>query len=290
MVDQISLHNVYAEERRDLPFKQFTFSGGEPHVEVDPKLVHDQYVWIDARLGSPEGWMRLLALLDAVSACQPRRLGLFLPYFPGARQDRRQPGTPLTVSIYADILREFSAIELVCTVDPHSDVVASCMNGVPMEILPLEEVMPADLTTDFDGWICPDAGAEKRVHSAARFLGVSTVVHARKQRNVATGQLSGFSCEPLPKADGSYLIVDDICDGGGTFQGLAKEIWKNTPGAQISLWCAHGIFSKGFQPFHEFLGVHTTDSFPQAQNLPGFVAVNKIHDVAAGVMRRRIAR
>ena len=281
MIDRISLHNVYAEEREDLGCEPFTFSGGEPHVQFDAKAIADRYLWVDARLATADGFLRTLAVLDALKACRPKRLGLFLPYFPAARQDRRQPGTPFTLSIYTEAIKRLGP-DVVVTLDPHSDVLSACLD---VEVIQPHEAMPN--VSGYAGFIVPDAGAEKRVHAAARALGVETVVHARKTRNTKTGALSGFHCEPLPKA-GRYLVVDDICDGGGTFNGLADAI-NPDQATKLDLWVSHGIFAKGFDALlARFDHIHTTDSFPFAGDLPANVHRAEIHPLAATIMRRRI--
>jgi ribose-phosphate pyrophosphokinase len=57
------------------------------------------------------------------------------------------------------------------------------------------------------------------------------------------------------------LIVDDICDGGGTFIGLAKELKKHNAG-NLYLSVSHGIFSKGLKELNQyFTNIFTTDSF-----------------------------
>ena len=48
------------------------------------------------------------------------------------------------------------------------------------------------------------------------------------------------------------LIVDDICDGGGTFIPLAKKL-KNAGAKTVTLYVTHGIFSKGLDPLKEHI-------------------------------------
>ena len=70
----------------------------------------------------------------------------------------------------------------------------------------------------------------------------------------------GFGCEDIP--EGYFLLVDDICDGGGTFIGLANECFPSW--ADYDLYVTHGIFSKGTDIlFDAFVNVITTDSLPQ---------------------------
>jgi len=55
--------------------------------------------------------------------------------------------------------------------------------------------------------------------------------------------------------------VDDICDGGGTFLGLATALKEKNAG-KLSLIVSHGIFSKGFEELNKsFDTVFTTNSF-----------------------------
>ena len=66
----------------------------------------------------------------------------------------------------------------------------------------------------------------------------------------------------LPKkTDRRILIVDDICDGGGTFLGLAQELKAKNAG-NLYLAVSHGIFSRGFEDLEKvFTKIYTTDSF-----------------------------
>ena len=109
--------------------------------------------------------------------------------------------------------------------------------------------------------ISPDAGALKKIHKLSTALGGVPVVVCDKERDVRTGALTGFRVFANELAGRHCLIVDDICDGGGTFVGLAAELRKLNP-ASVSLAVSHGIFSKGLAPLTSALAqVYTTDSF-----------------------------
>jgi ribose-phosphate pyrophosphokinase len=57
------------------------------------------------------------------------------------------------------------------------------------------------------------------------------------------------------------VIVDDICDGGGTFVGLAETIGR--PASSMRLWTTHGIYSRGLGALLDAFGmVGSTNSFP----------------------------
>jgi ribose-phosphate pyrophosphokinase len=288
----VTLHNAVNDEWSPvhvsgLTFRSMVFPGGEPHVQVDPGLIRGQPIWIDARVGSADDFLMTLALADAVRACRPSSLGLFIPYFPGARQDRRPFGTAFTVEIYAAAIRRLE-LEALIIFDPHSDVAPALLPGV--EIISAGAVAENLITGDYAGIICPDAGAEKRVHDFARAMSITNIIHARKSRDVVTGNLSGFSVDHEQMEVGrNYLVVDDICDGGGTFVGLRKAI--PTPGRfGMDLWVSHGIFSKGIGDLLESYGrIFTTDSFPFKIKTPHpqlFVA--ELRSYAAAIMQKRL--
>jgi ribose-phosphate pyrophosphokinase len=59
------------------------------------------------------------------------------------------------------------------------------------------------------------------------------------------------------------LIVDDICDGGATFIGIADAIHEKDPDADVRLYVTHGIFSKGIDVFKGKLNhIYVSNVFP----------------------------
>jgi len=76
-----------------------------------------------------------------------------------------------------------------------------------------------------------------------------------KKRDPHTGDLSGFGVEGNPDLHGKkVVIIDDICDGGGTFLGLGAEI--NRLGAyELKLGVTHGLFTKGMTALEDTFDV-----------------------------------
>lgn len=178
---------------------------------------------------------------------------LVLPFVPGARQDRlmRTGDFLFTAKSVAAMInaRRFPGVVVL---DPHSDAIAAMIDRCA--VIPASNVFPQ---SDYAGVLSPDAGAEKRAGALARKLGVP-LFHAWKTRDVATGKISGFGVQPLPQGIGRLLVVDDICDGGGTFVGLADALPAQV---KADLFVTHGLFSKGTAPLlARFGSVFTTDS------------------------------
>jgi len=269
--DQILLFDAEDESGISYPIDSHFFAGGEPHVVVNPEYVEGRYVWLDARITTAAGFIKLMATLDAVKGSRPKKLGLFLPYVPGARQDRRERGTAFTSKVYADILKTVKTDALIIF-DPHSYVTQTLLPGAfvlhPHDVFDNTNHRRSSIYETiqecYDGLICPDSGAEKRVNLFAEKIGIKSITYGRKKRDVATGKLSGFAIDMLP-VSGRYLMFDDIGDGCGTFIGLAEEIRRTHPrfsNLKLDLWLSHGIFSKGFDKLMEnFEHVLTTNSF-----------------------------
>lgn len=268
------IYNLDDDDVISYPFKLTQFPGGEPHVVVDGQYITNQNIWIDARVRNGQEFMSLLCLLDAISYHDPRTLSLFLPYFPGARQDRYEGGSCYTAGVYAAALAPY-AIDDIVIVDPHSDVIVNELLQVAADVNPVaaEDVFKID-ASKYVGVICPDKGAIKRTQSFAAKYGLqNNIIYCRKTRDPETGKLSGFESDMIT-VPGKYLMVDDICDGGGTFLGLANRICKNhdIPATiadpvrlgdfSMDLCVTHGIFSKGVLDLLQvFDKIITTDSF-----------------------------
>lgn len=95
----------------------------------------------------------------------------------------------------------------------------------------------------------PDAGATKKAYTWLK--PDDRYIQGFKKRDRATGKLSGFGFmkdddTPENLSEYNLVIVDDICDGGGTFIGLKEAMRKQTPPVwqpkSIELWVTHGMF------------------------------------------------
>jgi len=248
----------------EFSFEMFTFSGGEPHIKITPTNYKGR-VTITHRINSFNDLGLLLISVDALNRLGYNELELFLPYFPGARQDRVMiKGEPLTSKVYADLINQLG-FKSVAIFDVHSDVTPALIKNckVLSNHLFIKNVM-AELPNNM-AIVSPDAGALKKIYNLAAFLNVNEIVECGKHRDVKTGFLSGFSV-PIQDLKGKHcLIVDDICDGGGTFIGLAEELKKRNSG-KLFLAVSHGIFSKGYTDLLEYFEkIFTTNSIKEIE-------------------------
>ncbi|QIL41050.1 ribose-phosphate pyrophosphokinase [Pedobacter sp. HDW13] len=248
-------------------FQSFVFAGGEPHIKISGSFDPASVVQITHRINSFNDLGLICTTVDALKRMGVKAIKLFVPYFPAARQDRVMiPGEPLTVKVYADIINALG-LDNVTVFDPHSEVTPALLNNCT--VTP-NHVFIQKVVAQIGGevkLISPDGGALKKIYKVSEFLGGAEVVECSKSRDVKTGKLSGFKvyADDLKGAD--CLIVDDICDGGGTFIGLAEEL-KNKNAGHLYLAISHGIFSKGFNELGKYFDqVFTTDSIKEIDHV-----------------------
>ena len=264
--------NPFGLHLNGIDYESFTFKGGEPHIKLNvTKLFNmgNDTIKISHRINSFNDLGLLLVAVDALRKFKSDiKMELVIPYFPGARQDRLMvSGEPLTVKIYTDIINslKFSKVTIL---DPHSDVTVALLDNVQVidnhkfvlnvlrDIYPKRNSKPPIL-------ISPDAGSNKKIGKLAKYLStfnVVDVVKCDKTRDVKTGEITNFEVYTDNLKGRDCVIVDDICDGGGTFLGLGKELRKRNCG-NLYLVVSHGIFSQGFKNLNNMFNmVYTTDS------------------------------
>ncbi|MBF7091032.1 ribose-phosphate pyrophosphokinase [Flavobacterium sp. ALJ2] len=246
--------------QKEIDFKSFIFSGGEPHIKINPDFDVNQKITITHRLNSFNDLGLLCLTVDALRRMDVKVIDLFIPYFPAARQDRVMiKGEPLSVKVYADIINAMQ-LNKVFVFDAHSEVTPALVNNC--EVIPNHTFIAAVIKSIGNDvkLISPDGGALKKIYKVSEFLGGVDVVECSKSRDVKTGRLSGFKVYEDDLQGMDCLIVDDICDGGGTFVGLAEELKKKNAG-KLYLAVSHGIFNKGFEVLDCFDKIFTTNSF-----------------------------
>lgn len=198
--------------------------------------------------------VQLMLALNALDRAGVGVATFSVPYVPFSRQDRvTQPGEPLSVAIMASIINSFAADEVVIC-DPHSDVTTALIRNV--RVIPQHEIFLPMIPREPCLLISPDGGALKKIYKLAELRPNATVVECRKSRDVATGQLSGATVHAAELKQETCFIVDDICDGGGTFIALAAELKKKGAG-RITLLVTHGFFTKGLTVFHDIDAIYT---------------------------------
>ena len=228
--------------------------------------------------------MIICATKSVREMCPDCKIELYVPYFMGARSDRKfeEGGVNYLKHVICPVINslEFSKVMVL---DPHSDVLEGCLNNFEkINITHFYSWARRELPSNTKNVlvVSPDAGAVKRTYDFAKSCYIDNVITASKVRDVKTGKIIKTEVPTITNESSfeSIVIVDDICDGGRTFVELAKEIREQT---NIPLYLAvtHGIFSSGFQELSKYFEkIITTNSFAEQpdKHLPSLLRVYSV--------------
>lgn len=182
---------------------------------------------------------------------------VFISYLMGMRMDRVMDfNRPFTLKIVADILKSSKAREIEI-LEPHSGRTYHEF-GTYEKSIPevLNRLAPYQI-------ILPDAGAKARYESVF-FLGYDhDTIFCSKVRDIATGQILRIQVDnPEMLSDRPMMIIDDLCDGGGTFLGIAEAIRAIKPDAKLNINVVHVVNRDGLRRLSEtFDHVYITNSY-----------------------------
>ena len=277
-------------EDSDIKYKISKFPDGQQSITLDLENTifssESQSVVIKSRLNS---FLDLELIICANQALielgivnlvfKLKEISLYVPYFLGARSDRKflkgQSNYLKTVICPIINSQNFARVTVL---DPHSDVLEACLNNFQKTSnVNFASTSIKDITgyerNDKITLISPDAGALKKIYDVAEAVECDDVIVANKLRDLKTGRIirtevPGIDQEPGCK---SFVIIDDICDGGRTFIEIAKAIrdirQREIFNDKIYLVVTHGIFSAGFEELEKwFTGIYTTDSVKEIEN------------------------
>lgn len=194
---------------------------------------------------------------------------LVMPYIPYARQDRRSSAAnnaSLSIKAFAWWLNSMRWNSVTVS-DPHSNVSTAVLDRVVaverkeyvgpfMQCLYEDGIVPETLAI-----VAPDTGALKQTEAIANMYKIPVMAFAQKHRDEATGQIGPMTIPDGEKLRGKHILIcDDICDGGGTFAGLAQALAPYEP-ASLNLYITHGVFSKGLDPLVDYKRIYSPFPF-----------------------------
>ncbi len=241
-----------------------TFPGGELHIKLPN--IDDHSIVIISTIRNSDDLVRLLLVKNAVDyAHGGKSAQLVCTYLPYARQDRIcNPGEAFSLEVIASIIRTMK-FKYIWFFDVHSEAYKYLDWGCDISHIELSYVVP-NWKTCIPGIInkilvAPDAGASSKVELLANKLGCK-FIGGEKRRSTDGIKVTIDDHDGKHIQGREVLIVDDICDGGGTFVALSEELMKFCP-SSIQLYVTHGIFSKGFDVLKNayISHVYTTDSY-----------------------------
>lgn len=166
-------------------------------------------------------------------------------YLMGARMDRIIDfNKPFTLKIISKAINSFKANK-VTIVDVHSEIALKLIKNSKSTNVNFNSI-PNDIFKD--NVICfPDAGAAKRYGITDEFIKEheNDVIICEKERD-KNGKLVKFNIKKSCNVNGRNIeLFDDLCDGGGTFIGLAELLRPLT--TKLTLTVTHAIQKNGLE-------------------------------------------
>lgn len=258
-----------------------TFPGGEVRVQIDNEQFDKEYsshIDVVARVKNSEDFIKLLHTLRILRLTYPDAIiRLKLPYLPYARQDRICSVGEMNGLQWALTMLQTHGVDQLTVFDVHNSneyLHVLNDNGKLNSTMHVENISLADILStnlkiigNYDVIIVPDAGAKskitnlvlyynemiKGINPAATEFYQLKMLAFEKVRDQQTGKILSinldkvsedlFESHPENYQGKRFLILDDICDGGGTFIRIGEVLKKYAKPSQMDLYVTHGIFS-----------------------------------------------
>ena len=240
-----------------------------PAGEIGLRLNPDKEEIPEFLIKSSEDLMTCCLYLNAKLFNSTPVRKIYLPYMPYSRQDRVvTKGDPAPLDLLASMFRA-CGVRTIFTDDIHSKKGIEWFNNLGIVIENRYPKAKFDTTAEHYKnlygtknivLVAPDKGSKERVN-ALNEPHKFPILCLDKVRNKESGQIESIKYdeiagdEKLPqiftKTD-LFLVVDDICDGGGTFEEIGKLLKTDFPQAVLGLFVTHGIFSKGFKELNKY--------------------------------------
>lgn len=234
--------NLINKENSTINYTIDKFPDGQINIHIH-NINRKDTIKIISRIVSSDDIFILMQIQDILSRNEIEVSQIVIPYLLCARQDRVIDfEQSFSLKIISNVINSFNA-ECIYIYSPHSEKTLKLIkNSIAIE--PFEYFKQTKYDVDYFIAL-PDDGAYKHFSDSIPY----TPLICKKKRDIKTNQLSGFEIsnpEVYNDKSKDILLIDDLCDGGGTFCGLYEEIKKLQPN-KISLFISHAIQIEGIE-------------------------------------------
>src|SRR4026208_296956 len=217
------------------------FSDGEIGVEYQ-ESIRGQFVFLVQSTFSPtDNLMELLLMIDAAKRASAYKVIAVIPYYGYARQDRKdRPRVAIGSKLIANMIEAAGANRLI-TMDLHApqiqgyfDIPVDHLDSHAVFIPYIENLRLENLT-----FAAPDVGATNRIREIANYFNSEMVIcdkHRKRANEIASMVVIG------DVTDKDLVLIDDICDTGGTLA-KAAGLLKEKGARSVRALCTHPVLS-----------------------------------------------
>ena len=217
------------------------FSDGELQP-VFLESIRGDFVFLIQSTHSPsDNLMELLLMIDAARRASADKIIAVIPYYGYSRQDRKdRPRVAIGSKLVANMLTAAGANRII-TMDLHApqiqgyfDIPVDHLDSSAVFIPYIQQLKLENLT-----FAAPDVGATNRIREIASYFEAEMVIcdkHRKRANEIASMVVIG------DVTDKDIVIIDDICDTGGT---LAKSaaLLKDKGARSVRAMITHPVLS-----------------------------------------------
>ena len=270
--------NIIAKiNNQEIALKQSTFPAGERYLKIESEgleLIKQNLIEaenipnIDVILlsASSDAIMDCILFSNALEMHFSRAtyfLTLQASYLPYSRQDRPcLPGESFSLKVFLDVVKPyFNRIETIDVHNPDAIENLRYFGNINVKNVPVSYSNDKfinvygsyndlrNIPQDGAHFVAVDKGSITRVEQAQiELFNRNKIIYfdkVRKDGKIQSILKDDNQITLIEKAE-KIIIIDDICDGGGTFIKNAEQIIKYNHTAELILVISHGIFSAGF--------------------------------------------
>jgi ribose-phosphate pyrophosphokinase len=217
------------------------FSDGEIYVEFKESIRGRFVFLIQSTYAPSDNLMELLLMIDAAKRASAYKVIAVIPYYGLARQDRKdRPRVAIGSKLVANMLTAAGA-DRVITMDLHApqiqgyfDIPVDHLDSSAIFIPYIENLKLANLT-----FAAPDVGSANRIREIATYFECEMVIcdkHRKRANEIASMVVIG------DVTDRDVVLIDDICDTGGTLVKSAA-LMKEKGARSVRALCTHPVLS-----------------------------------------------
>lgn len=274
MVKDINLIN---KDKSDIKYELFTFPDDEPHIKFTDDIDRKSEYRVISRVSSPNELYIVLQVGSILKRCG-LVYELYIEYLMSMRMDRViNFNEAFSLEIVANMINSISP-DKVYIFEAHSERTFKLINNsYPLETYMFDEnsdivKYEGTLSVSQDNVICfPDNGAYERYKN--RLSDITNYIVMNKVRdldNKGVIKSMEISMEHITNKNfKSITIVDDLCDGGGTFcwgVNILKEKYGGNS-KDYNIYVKHMVNPGGLQKLVDnFDHVYITNSYKDWNN------------------------